>query len=427
MRRWWRGRGRERGSGRGGERCRGLAGSGAGAGGQFASLPGDGPPERLGYGAGYNAGFLAGLLAASQGGVLPQGPVPGAAAAERGVGPSASEPARPPFLALLEDFPDLFQKEVLERLDRVDLALLGRTGSTVRTAVKSSALVRVGRSAGGTRVGVAAFCRSLSMFVWAVANGCPWQIKATSRTLAGGGHLEVLRWAREHGCPWHERACESATEGGHLEVLRWAREHGCSWDALTCSRAAWGGHLEVLRWAREHGCPWDEATCFWAAAGGHLELLKWARKHHCPWDSRTCGYAAAGGHLNLLQWAREHHCPWIDTTCAWPLREVTWRCCAGRGSTTARGMKRHALTLLLVGTWRCCNGRGSTTARGMRIPVRIAAGRGHLELLKWAREHECPWNEETCARAAHCGEMEVLSWAIEHGCPGGERYAHHLT
>jgi len=57
----------------------------------------------------------------------------------------------------------------------------------------------------------------------------------------------------------------------------------------------------------------------------------------------------------------------------------------------------------------------------------FAAEGGHLETLKWARKHRCPWDEETCERAAEQGELEVLSWAIEHECPGGERYEHHFT
>ena len=214
-----------------------------------------GPPEHLspGYGAGYDAGFQAGLLAASQG----QAPPPPPVAAEGGAGAIAPEPARPPFLALLEDFPDLLQKEVLERLDRVDLALLGRTGSATRTAVKLSGLSRVGGRAEEPRVGIAPFCQSISTFVWAVANGCPWQLATT---------------------------CESLAEGGHLEVLRWAREHGCTWNAGTCTSAAWGGHLEILQWAREHDCPLGEDICTGAALGGHLEVLRWLREHDCRWE-----------------------------------------------------------------------------------------------------------------------------------------------
>jgi hypothetical protein len=113
-------------------------------------------------------------------------------AADGGAGVSAPEPARPPFLAV-EDFPDLFQKEVLERLDRVDRALLSRTGSAVRTAVRRSGLSRIGSSAEEPRVGIARFCRSLATFVWAVANACPWQSATTCSTLAEGGHLEVLQ------------------------------------------------------------------------------------------------------------------------------------------------------------------------------------------------------------------------------------------
>jgi hypothetical protein len=38
-------------------------------------------------------------------------------------------------------------------------------------------------------------------------------------------------------------------------------------------------------------------------------------------------------------------------------------------------------------------------------------------VLKWAREHDCPWNERTCARAAESAPLEVLQWAMEHGAP----------
>ena len=191
---------------------------------------------------------------------------------------------------------------MLERLDPLDLALLGRTGGAIRAAVQLSGLPRVGGSADEPRVGIAPFCESLSTFVWAVVNGCPWQSAATCETLARAGQLEGLRWARAHDCPWGEGTCGRAAEGGHLEVLRWAREQGCRWNEWTCAHAARGGHLEVLRWARERGCPWTEDfddsemdCCSLASGGGHLEVLKWSREQDCPWDLWTCSYAAASG------------------------------------------------------------------------------------------------------------------------------------
>ena len=40
-------------------------------------------------------------------------------------------------------------------------------------------------------------------------------------------------------------------------------------------------------------------------------------------------------------------------------------------------------------------------------------------MLKWARESDCPWDEETCAYAAE-GHLEVLKWAHANGCPWDE-------
>ena len=46
-----------------------------------------------------------------------------------------------------------------------------------------------------------------------------------------------------------------------------------------------------------------------------------------------------------------------------------------------------------------------------------AAYNGHLELLKWAREHDCPWDGQTRRYAAEQGHTVLLRWAEENGCP----------
>jgi len=45
---------------------------------------------------------------------------------------------------------------------------------------------------------------------------------------------------------------------------------------------------------------------------------------------------------------------------------------------------------------------------------------GHLELLKWYREQNCPWDEDTCALAAKGGHLEVLKWCREQRCDWDE-------
>ena len=46
-----------------------------------------------------------------------------------------------------------------------------------------------------------------------------------------------------------------------------------------------------------------------------------------------------------------------------------------------------------------------------------AAEGGHFELLKWARENGCPWDEDTCSKAADGGHLELLKWCRDNGCP----------
>ena len=47
---------------------------------------------------------------------------------------------------------------------------------------------------------------------------------------------------------------------------------------------------------------------------------------------------------------------------------------------------------------------------------------GHLEVLQWAREQDppCPWNSRVCHAAAERGNSEVLQWARDQGCPWDE-------
>ena len=42
---------------------------------------------------------------------------------------------------------------------------------------------------------------------------------------------------------------------------------------------------------------------------------------------------------------------------------------------------------------------------------------GHLEVLQWARQHNCPWDAATYRSAPRGGHLAVLMWAREHECP----------
>ena len=50
----------------------------------------------------------------------------------------------------------------------------------------------------------------------------------------------------------------------------------------------------------------------------------------------------------------------------------------------------------------------------------MAAEGGHLNVLKYAHENGCPWNEYTCEAAAEGGHLDVLKYAHENGCRWGQ-------
>lgn len=48
------------------------------------------------------------------------------------------------------------------------------------------------------------------------------------------------------------------------------------------------------------------------------------------------------------------------------------------------------------------------------------AENGDLDMLKFARENGCPWDEKTCMLAAENDNLDVLKWARENGGPWDE-------
>jgi len=151
-----------------------------------------------------------------------------------------------PLLDLCQATLDLFEEEVLKRLDPTDRTMVAQVGRPWLAAVLASGLTRAGKRlpVGAEPLTLKAFCTSVERLAWAKDNGCPW-VERTCALIAGEGCLEVLQWARERGCPWDGQTCANAALGGHMDVLQWARLSGCPWNERTCAEAARGGHLEV--------------------------------------------------------------------------------------------------------------------------------------------------------------------------------------
>jgi len=52
-----------------------------------------------------------------------------------------------------------------------------------------------------------------------------------------------------------------------------------------------------------------------------------------------------------------------------------------------------------------------------------AAFAGDMDVLRWLRENNCPWDNSVCYHATWKGHTHVVKWALEHDCP----WDHNMT
>ncbi len=70
-------------------------------------------------------------------------------------------------------------------------------------------------------------------------------------------------------------------------------------------------------------------------------------------------------------------------------------------STSSSGLDKKAV-----------NGDSRTTTAAARY--------GHLDLLKWLRLNNCPWDEWTISQAVRGGRIDIVIWLHEAGCPSDQ-------
>jgi hypothetical protein len=158
------------------------------------------------------------------------------------------------------------------------------------------------------------------------------------------GSIAMLEWLKHHGVVLGKGTSDGAASGGHLSALQYLHAEGCAMGFWVCWAAADRGDLVILKWAWEHDCKGDVAeVCYAAAASesGNIELMTWLLQQ--PGVQLTAGVmssAASGGNLGMCEFLLANQCPWDEASC-----EMAARC-------------------------------------------------GHLHILRWLREHDCPLQQQ---------------------------------
>jgi hypothetical protein len=249
----------------------------------------------------------------------------------------------------------------------------------------------------------------------------------TCEAAARNGHLNILIWARRNHCPWDERTCAAAALGGHLHVLTWAQENGCPWDALTCRAAAFAGNLELLQYAVQHHCECDWTTCECASKYGHFQLLRWASTHGCPWQKHnTCRHAAVHGNLAMMEYALANNCPfdmvvYLRAAQHGHVNILQWGLQRGDDIFDPNRFPDRCKVAAARGhlsVLQFARKHGQDMSENFYPNICSAAARhGQLNILMWVRNNNLLWDSDICAQATSGGHLQVLQWLTEQGCP----------
>jgi len=115
---------------------------------------------------------------------------------------------------------------------------------------------------------------------------------------------------------------------------------------------------------------------------------------------------------------------WLDSSSlalaacvCWGWRDLARRC-RDRGQAKFRLILADLVADAPLLAWAAANLNEKQLSLALQAKIcDLAAKKGALLALQWARENRCPWYEETCAYAALNGHLATLRWARKNGCP----------
>jgi len=190
-----------------------------------------------------------------------------------------------PIWKFMVDYPDVFEKHVLTKLNGTDIKFFYGTNTDTRLAIKRANI--------------------------------ELQRKFKIEEMSSISQLEFAwdnyYWGGDGRSGRQEWFCMRVALMNRLEYLVWVREvKNCDWDSYTINEAAHQANLAMVKYCVDYGCPMDEWACTFAAEKGHLDVLKYLHENDCPWDSEACFFAHKNNHDDCLNYLIQQKCPGFE-------------------------------------------------------------------------------------------------------------------
>jgi hypothetical protein len=319
---------------------------------------------------------------------------------------------------------DLFQEQVLARLDPTERGMLRLVNKDLRIAVIFS-------DRQPWTFKVSDFVGSVERFAWALKNKILGQVPLTRifvKAIIKGGNLDVLKLATSAkyapGFRFKVEDIWTAAELGQTHIFEWfmdqpALHHSYHWPVLVLELAAKGGHFDILKVfkARADKYPdddvwnilkWDDVR-YAAFLAGNVEMFEWVIAHGtCEQDTRTfleydynMGFKlAVRSRLEMLQWYMAR----LEVENFPHIIYHNKNFCLN----TKRAAEYGHLEML---KWMVENGY-----KFAADALTEAAKGGHLECVVYLRERGCKMTPTVSKAVLDHANMHMLRWVIENGC-----------
>jgi hypothetical protein len=192
--------------------------------------------------------------------------------------------------------------------------------------------------------------------------------------------------------------------------------------------AARSGDLTKLMWLyTEQHCELDrdEDISIFAAMSGSIAVLEWLKQQGVTLTGYASNLAAQYGHMHVLQYLHAEGCE--------KGRSVCYAAADNGDLEMLKWARKHDYPWDQHGpnnvVFVCGAAAGSYNIElmawliqqpGVQLSAGLmaaAAGVGDITMCEFLLANQCPWSEHTCLHAANRGEVDMLRWLREHGCP----------
>lgn len=152
------------------------------------------------------------------------------------------------------------------------------------------------------------------------------------------------------------------------------------------------GRFDMLQWAYQENIMFPKYIMQMATGSGNLELVQWLFNLGYKLDSNAFQNAAASGNVKLISWMNEqpHTNDWSDFMC---FSAFTW---------AAMSESREMMQ------WLIDHGAPMSP-----VAFEYAACYGLLDVLKFLKQVNCPWDNRVHQQALMKRKPEIIQWCKE--------------